>query len=542
MKRGGRERAVTIQIGAVLLLAIVFSALALYQVNAVPVQNEAVEISHNERVHDDVQVLRNEIRNAGTSGERRSASVTLGTQYPTRSFLTNPPDPSGTLETTDTRTIAIENATVDDPDDYEGEPANLLGEHDTTTIAYEPGYNEYDAHPTTRLEHGLAFNEFDDAAVALTEQPLIDDDRITVVVVDGELSETSTGAVSVDPVALSGPSDPVSVTGGLTLTIPTDSPSLWNETLRDDLEDAIANVDEDETNGHVTVELNADTYELQVARVGVGSHGGASDEFDVHRSHGQSDGPGENGDPAPYRTLWAETNPDDVVIEEGERDVALEMEADDDGAAVERASVSYAISDPDDVVDEFDRRGTTDADGRNQTTLEFDDDAIPADGSSVSVYVSSGASGDRHDLEVERASDPDPPDPSPVTTFESASVSDLVAGESGQSQEIAFQFDGTLEPGDEVEVDLGDAQSGSVDYHPQGTATVQSGNHESISFDTGGNHAELTYESAGDDAETEIRILLENVDADDGDGTAYDVDFDGPNETAETASFAIRSD
>jgi len=84
---------VTVQIGAVLLLAIIFAALVLYQVNTVPAENSALEYEHNQNVHDEMQELRNAIRNAGTTGNSQSASITLGTQYPTRTFSMNPPDP-----------------------------------------------------------------------------------------------------------------------------------------------------------------------------------------------------------------------------------------------------------------------------------------------------------------------------------------------------------------------------------------------------------------------------------------------------------------
>ncbi len=90
------------------MLAIIFAALALYQVNAVPAENGAVESEHNQRVHGELQDLRNAVRNVGTGGGTRSVSVTLGTSYPTRIFLTNSPDPTGTLETTDWANVTIE--------------------------------------------------------------------------------------------------------------------------------------------------------------------------------------------------------------------------------------------------------------------------------------------------------------------------------------------------------------------------------------------------------------------------------------------------
>ncbi|MFP8952279.1 polymer-forming cytoskeletal protein [Natrialbaceae archaeon A-arb3/5] len=266
MRRGG-ERGVTVQIGAVLLLAILFTALALYQVNAVPAENEVVEINHNDRVHDEMQELRNGIQNTGWSDETRSSSVTLGTQYPTRTFLLNPPDPSGSLETTGTETLTIENVDTVEPSAYDGDPTNLTGDHETTTLAYEPGYNEYDNAPTTRIEHGLAFNEFEDAAVTLTDQPIIDGDRINLVLVDGELAERSTGAVSVDSTVLSGPTDPIDVqTDGGSLEMPTESPSAWNETLDSQPNATTA----DYANGNLAIELEDGTYELRMTCVSLG--------------------------------------------------------------------------------------------------------------------------------------------------------------------------------------------------------------------------------------------------------------------------------
>ncbi|MFC7230797.1 hypothetical protein ACFQMM_04155 [Saliphagus sp. GCM10025308] len=81
-------------IGAVLMLGILVSALALYQVNVVPDENRAVEYEHQQAVQGQLLDVRNGLVNAP---DRRvgSYSVSLGTTYPPRSFTVNPPPRRG---------------------------------------------------------------------------------------------------------------------------------------------------------------------------------------------------------------------------------------------------------------------------------------------------------------------------------------------------------------------------------------------------------------------------------------------------------------
>ncbi|WP_440771526.1 hypothetical protein [Natronorubrum sp. DTA28] len=406
MIRRGDDRAVTVQIGAILLLAIVFSALALYQVNAVPEQNRGVEFDHNERVHTELQDVRNAIQNVGTYRGTQSTSATLGTQYPTRTVATNPPAPMGTLETTGTEAVRIENAAVAGNEyDYDGSPDTLLGDHKTTTLAYTPSYHEYQSAPTTRIEHGFAFNDFDGEQVSLTDQPLISNRSITLVVLEGELSRSASGTVTLDLTALSGPSDgvPIEPDGedeNIMITIPTDSPAIWNDTIGTSFEggQSGAKVDSYNRSGSLTIELVNDEYDLRVARVGINGAGESSDEFDVRRTGPNAAG----GATEVYETVWEDTNPTEVVADDP---LTLTMNAANEGSAVEGASVSYAISDDDDVVDTFDNSGTTNASGQNRTTLEFDSSAVSSDGSSIDVYVSSGESSDRRTVHVNPPTD-----------------------------------------------------------------------------------------------------------------------------------------
>ncbi|SEP84258.1 CARDB domain-containing protein [Natrinema salaciae] len=414
MFRREDERAVTVQIGAVLLLAIVFTALALYQVNAVPAENGAVESEHNQQVRDEMQDLRNAIRNVGTSGGTESVAVTLGTQYPARTVSMNPPDPRGTLETTGNGTVRIDNASyVGSSDDYHGDPATMIeGDHATTTLVYEPDYNEYPNAPSTRIEHGYAFNDFEDATVPLTDQGLLNDGTIRLVLLEGALSESGSGAVSVDPTVLSGPSDAVPITaaegaGNITITMPTHSPARWNETIGTTFDagesDArvVAYAD-----GELRIELadRAEEYALRMARVGIGDGGNRSDDYDVRRADDDS---GDGGRSPAYHVDWQDPSGQSGVDDDrcdadsctvvGDS-VDLSMTTDETAAD---ASVEYAVNDTA-VGALSSTEGRTDSSGTHGITFDVSSDATDSD--SVLVYTSSGSDGDRIRLDISRES------------------------------------------------------------------------------------------------------------------------------------------
>lgn len=246
--RRGDDRGVTVQIGAILLLAILFSALVLYQINVVPAENQEREFTHHERVTGDLVELRNAIRDIDSG---RSVAVALGTQYEPRTFTVNPPDPTGTIETRP----ASENVTITGTD-----VTNL--DLETNSLVYRPDYNEYDG-PATVLEHTLLYNDFGSATVSVEDPAVFDGNRLVIPIVDGELSRTTSRTVSVDTTVLEGPATE-SPGENVTVTLPTDAPELWITAL----EDRAGVTAENET---AAVELELDErYDITVACIGVG--------------------------------------------------------------------------------------------------------------------------------------------------------------------------------------------------------------------------------------------------------------------------------
>lgn len=267
----------TVQVGTVLLFAILIVLLSTYQATIVPQQNEQVEYNHNQQVQGQLQDLRDDLLQAGVTGSGGSSSVALGTQFPVRAIFVNPPAPSGTLRTTPPATVTIENATASgETGDYWTGAA-----HDFSTrgLAYAPNYRVYQNAPTTIYDNGVLYNRFEDANVTLAGQRLVRGNRISLVTLNGSLSKSGSGSTTVDFQAVSPATRTVTVrneTSNLSLVLPTTRPaSEWTELLSGELNQTkgddryVLAVEEGPRENTVRVVLEPGTYELELAKVGV---------------------------------------------------------------------------------------------------------------------------------------------------------------------------------------------------------------------------------------------------------------------------------
>lgn len=271
------RRAQSVQIGAILLLGIAMTALAIYQLEGVPQENAGVEYQHSQTVENELLELRNALLRTGHTGGTQPVGIELGTAYPQRLFLYNPPPATGELATTEPRELRIENARAagdaDDVADYwDGRDRTF----ETTAIRYRADYNEYDGAPDRYLEHGTVVAAFDDAALLRTGQPVVDGDRIELSILTGDLSARATGTHSVDPRAISTSERvvPITATEGedLEIVLPTAVPedrwddleAEWADAVGDDGDVAV-------DDGTVRLELaGEETYRLRLSMVAVG--------------------------------------------------------------------------------------------------------------------------------------------------------------------------------------------------------------------------------------------------------------------------------
>ncbi len=270
----------TVQIGAVILFGFLIVALSTYQATVVPDQNREVEFLHNQEAQTDVVQLSNSISATGTTGDAAPATVDLGTRYPSRTFFVNPPPATGSLRTVEPPgdgNVTLENVDVTssvdgEANDYWGDPANL--NKSTQFVVYAPRYNLYREAPTTRIEQGVAFNNFSAGRnITLTDQQVVEGDRITLLAVLGDLDRSGVSTVSIDPAAVSTVDRRERVSGELNVTFPTTlGAATWAELLADEIDAGWVNATRQAGPNRVTIELNdSRTYSLGIAAVHVGA-------------------------------------------------------------------------------------------------------------------------------------------------------------------------------------------------------------------------------------------------------------------------------
>lgn len=292
-ERGGRgcsfsddRRAVAPLVGFILLLGILITALAVYQVQFVPQQNAEVEFDHSQDITADMEDLRAASLGMSTTApqasDRTSVRLQLGMQYPPRLVALNPPAAQGWLQTHD-GTVSFQDAAV--VGSFTGDPDETLlnTDHETRLVRYDPDYSEYQGAPDRiMLEHSLLYNQQRDANTTVASQRLVQNESksINLVLFSGNL-DLQRQSTTVDLQALDGPSASVPIeseTGdSFELTLPTRSPQLWTSdaVLGSTFEEGEQNVRAEQTGPEeVTITVNDavdQNWELQVTRVGLGS-------------------------------------------------------------------------------------------------------------------------------------------------------------------------------------------------------------------------------------------------------------------------------
>jgi len=274
------DRAVSEIIGAILVFGLVVISLVIFQTNAVPAANEEVEFDHNQEVQADLLGLDAALSDAAASGNGGTAVVTVGMDYPTRFLFRNPPPVSGTL-TTETSRFSIENAEAvgdAETDDYwDGDALP----YESRQLVYRVDYNIYENAPTTVLSHGVVYDAFGDGTTRRIDAGgFIDGRSIELTALAGRRNESRVGDVSVPVTAQSAPTetvrvhdDPAVPDDNITLTVRTGATAAeWEAFLEDEMtEGYVARVDPGSGNT-VKVVLEEDTtYQLELARVAVGS-------------------------------------------------------------------------------------------------------------------------------------------------------------------------------------------------------------------------------------------------------------------------------
>lgn len=248
------ERGQSIQVGAILLFAILIISLATYQTTVVPNENRQAEFEHGLGAEEDMLEVRNAIMEANQDGEAPPVSVKLGMTYPRHTFGVNPAPVSGTLQTTDSEPITVTDAN--------GDVTTCPAE--TRLLNYSASYDYYDPAPTLVYENTVMYADYgEDREVVIGDQSFISGDTIDLVALQGNYSENGIRAVAFE--ARAGPRNYTTLEAPSTIEVPTRlSQSKWETLIGDDVDSLSV------TDGTLTLEFDR---EVTVRCSGVGADG-----------------------------------------------------------------------------------------------------------------------------------------------------------------------------------------------------------------------------------------------------------------------------
>jgi hypothetical protein len=267
------NRAQAIQVGAILLFALLILGISIYQATVVPQQNARVEFNAYQAATDDMVSVRDDVVTAGTEGTAASTTVETGATYPARSIFVNPGAPSGTVST-----ASASNVTVSGVRPVDSEASNTrafwnetAGTYETNRVTFTPSYNEFDGSPVSIAGQGV-YRLPNDRVLPISAGSTISGNRITLVTVRGDLGASGRSvSVTADPVSTATRTVVVTGTGGtFNVTVPTPIPaSAWNDTVAPDVV-ANPNVVTTDPVGDDSVRIEFDgsrQYELRLAAV-----------------------------------------------------------------------------------------------------------------------------------------------------------------------------------------------------------------------------------------------------------------------------------
>ena len=249
--RPSSEQAVSVVIGALLMLSILTIAAVQYQDTVIPATEQETEFEHNQEVRSDFQQLRSNILATGSSGQLRTTSFAAGTQFEQQfifGFLpaVHSTDPAGTISlynTSEQATGASRQIQITGADGQGGADnfwqANQDYTYATSFLNYSINYAQYQDSPNMHYENTVFYETTErngtENTVVQTNQNLIQGKNINIATLSGDTQTTTTQTLNLQTHPVSAPSQTVTVRspeessgGPLTISIPTNlSSQQW---------------------------------------------------------------------------------------------------------------------------------------------------------------------------------------------------------------------------------------------------------------------------------------------------------------------------
>ena len=264
------ERGVSEVLGAILVFGILVLLLGIIQTQAVPAQNQEIEFQHTLDVQGDFAQYHQAASQVTANGNEQSTAIKTGTNYPSRLLFFNPPAVQGSVGTTDSGTVRIENiSSTGEVDDRISSFDNIT--LDSRNLEYEADYNELKQDPTIRYEYGILYSNYSDGTTVQNQGSIIDGTDINLIFQAGDYAETSTAEQSIDvqPVSAPARSVPIEPNGGpITIELPSALPEeQWNDLYNSS--NSVQNITKTSPNT-VRIELDpSKQYSLRMSRIGL---------------------------------------------------------------------------------------------------------------------------------------------------------------------------------------------------------------------------------------------------------------------------------
>lgn len=281
-----KKQAVSVVIGALLMLSILVIAAAQYQTQVIPVQEEETEIQHNRLIQTQLAGLNSQMISSGTTGDVRTQQLQLGTRFESRIIFgiipaINQPSPAGSLEyQRASNTVQLKNISGLPPaDDYWD--GTRTGNFETGFMTYEPQYRHYQDAPTTYIENGLVVDEYDDGGSSNEylpegDQNIVEGNNIRLSTLTSDVNINTIGTRTAQTYPVSAPSQVITIEANdpndpIELEVPTKmDEDTWDSLLSSETgtDGNVDDVSVDPAANLLTIKLQPNQiYTLEMSRI-----------------------------------------------------------------------------------------------------------------------------------------------------------------------------------------------------------------------------------------------------------------------------------
>lgn len=253
-------------------------AFSIYHSTFVPNEFKSTEIDHNEKVQGDLLQLSDKIRGTATNGVDSSQTVSYGGRY---DVWTAYPSPIlyGVTRTPQGK-VTFDGVTVTDNEES-NDYWDTQRDFSTKFIKYTPAYRQYQNPPVTVIEHGNVYNDFGGEQLDLNSQDIVSDDSVNLILIHGDLNESSDGSERVSINSVSSSDSTTQIDGDFTFTIPTDrDESYWVDELDEPMVDGY-----DYRGDEIQITINsANPISLRITRVSLESESNSAEYITIENS------------------------------------------------------------------------------------------------------------------------------------------------------------------------------------------------------------------------------------------------------------------